>query len=316
MALRAISAPVVNNAAYLSVNDLRLFDLEGDGRMEIVVAADKWYDGVIEIYAFNSSNVFTVKWTNTTLPSGSPFSFVSVADLDGNGTPEIVAGNTVAHTGSPGVFVYIFDYPSGTNPWRSVALASGFSPVTGLVVDDLDGNGSKEIAALVATGDLYTFDGPTRQLRDFVPQTGWQLLANRVDPPGLITSDRERTGHFLQYARDSYTESFLRQLGGKTVFGIHVASDGGLWTGTDGALNLRNPPEYLSVVWQSAGVGPGFGRFVAHDFQHGEPRVFSSALHAVAGFTHQSSSPSLIPTPLPASQPLNLSTRNRVLAGR
>ena len=66
--------------------------------------------------------LFTLKWTNTTRPNGSPFNFVDVVDLDGNGTPEIIAGNTVAHTGSEGVYVYIYDYPSGANPWRSVVL--------------------------------------------------------------------------------------------------------------------------------------------------------------------------------------------------
>jgi hypothetical protein len=66
------------------------------------VAADKLYDGVIEIYSFNSSNAFTLKWSNTTQPDGSPFNFVDVGDLNGDGTPEIIAGNTVAHTGSEG----------------------------------------------------------------------------------------------------------------------------------------------------------------------------------------------------------------------
>src|SRR5882762_2638346 len=111
--------------------------------MKIVIGADILYDGVVEIYRFDSSNTFTRTWTNATRPSGSPFNFVEVADLDGNGTKKIIGGNTVAHTGSPGVYVYVYDYPSGTNSWRSVNLASGFNAVTGLVVDDLDRNGSK-----------------------------------------------------------------------------------------------------------------------------------------------------------------------------
>ncbi len=92
MALRGISAPIVGNLSWTGTRDLKLRDLEGDGRMEIVVAADRLYDGVIEIYGFNSSNTFSLKWANTTRPSGT-FNFVEVADLDGNGTPEIIGGH-------------------------------------------------------------------------------------------------------------------------------------------------------------------------------------------------------------------------------
>ena len=230
LTLRGMSAPVVTNNAVTGVHDLKLHDLDGDGRMEIVVATDRLYDGAIEIYGFNSFNVFTLKWTNTTRPSGSPFTFVEVVDLDGNGTPEIVTGNTVAHTGSPGVYVYIYDYPSGTNPWQSVNLASGFKAVTGLIVDDVAGNGGKKIAALISTGDLYTFDGPTRQLESLVPQSGGTIISRR-SPSGLIKGDSAGLGHFLQYSNNTYTESFSRLLAPATPDGINVLSNGGALDG-------------------------------------------------------------------------------------
>ena len=141
LTLRGTSMPVADNYAWTGVHDLKLRDVDGDGRAEIVIAADYLYDGVIETYGFDSSNTFTRKWKNTTRPQGSPFTFVDVVDLNGDGRREIVAGNSVEHTGSEGVYVYIYNYPSGVNPWRSVNLASGFSAMTGLVVQDLDGNG-------------------------------------------------------------------------------------------------------------------------------------------------------------------------------
>ena len=146
MALRGISAPVVGNLAWTGVHDLKLRDLEGDGRMEIVVAADQLYDGVIEIYGFNSSNTFTLKWTNTTPRSARPFTFVEVADLDGNGTPEIIAATPCDPARSVCLHLRL--------SLRRKSLAFCHSPaassqVTGLVVEDIDGNGSKEIAVLV-----------------------------------------------------------------------------------------------------------------------------------------------------------------------
>jgi hypothetical protein len=296
---RAISAPVGGGNGN-GVKDLKLRDLDGDGRMEIVVATDDvFYHGTIEVYNLGFNNLFKLNWSNTTRPSDSPFEFVEAADLDGNGTVKLIAGNSGA-SGSAGVYLYIYDYPSGTNPWRSVIMASGFNKVTGLVVDDLDGDGSQEIAALVSTGALYTFDGPTRQLESLVPQSGGTTISRR-SPSGLIKGDSAGVGHFLLYSNNTYTESFTRQLGSGTLDGIHVVAGGGLWTGTGGTLNLRVPPSYDTVEWQSPQFGPGCGRFVATDYRGGQARVFTSAQHAVAGFTFESSLPT--PTPPPPATP-------------
>jgi FG-GAP-like repeat len=285
LSLRGISPPVVNNYAWTGVHDLKLRDLEGDGRMEIVIGADYLYDGVVEIYSFNSSNTFTRTWTNATRPSGSPFTFVEVADLDGNGTRKIIAGNYVEHTGSPGVYVYVYDYPSGVNSWRSVNMVSGWNGVTGLIVQDLDGNGSKEIAALVSNGDLYTYDGPSRQLRNLRQSTGFMLLSNIAGAAGFIGGDSAGVGHFLQYANNSYTESFSRQLANGAFNGINLMPNGSIWTGSGSALNLRLQP-YTAMEWQSPSIGNNFGRFVATDIRGGQTCVFASAKHAVVGLPY------------------------------
>jgi hypothetical protein len=292
LTLRGMSAPVVGSFGSEGVKDFKLRDLEGDGRMEIVLASDRTYNGVIEIYEFSAANVFNLKWTNATRPVGSPFEFVDVVDLDGNGTPEIIAGNSVAHTGSEGVYVYIFDYPNGANPWRSVLLANPFDAVTGLVVDQLAGTGEKKIAALVTNGDLCTIDGRTRQLESIVSQSGGKTLSRR-GLFGLIKTDAAGAGHFLQYSRPSYTENFSRQLGSGTPDGMNMLSNGDLWIGSGGALSLRTPPAYDAVDWQSPSFGTGFGRFVATDDREGHHRVFSSAQHAVAGFGYEAATDSV-----------------------
>ena len=304
LSLRAMSAPVVDNRAWTGVHDFKLRDVEGDGRMEIVLAADNLYNGVVEIYGFDSSNAFTLKWTNTTRPEGSPFYFVELADLDDDGTVEIIAANGVEHTGSEGVYVYIFDLDAPAKSWRSVNMAGGFRAATGLVVDDLDGNGTEEIAALVSTGDLYTFDGPTRELRSLVQATGGTALSNRRSASGLVLADSAGMAHFLKYANEDYTENFSRDLG-EMFTGINVLADGALWVGTGGTLTLRVPLSYTTVTWQSPFFGSGFGRFVATDVRKGQRRVFSSARHAVAGFVYGSAGPNL----------LNISTRSAVQTG-
>ncbi|PYL78184.1 MAG: hypothetical protein DMF26_01585 [Verrucomicrobia bacterium] len=304
LALRAISDPVVDNYAWTGVHDFKLEDVENNGRMSIVIGADYLYDGAIEIYRFDSDNTFTRIWTNATRPVGNPFNFVEVADLDNNGTRKIIAGNTVAHTGSDGVYVYVYDYPSGVQSWRSVALASGFSSVNGLIVEDLNSDGNKEIAALVSTGDLYTWDGPSRQLRNLLQGTNGTLLSNRASPAGLVLGDISGVGHFLQWGNDSYTETFTRQLATDCdpygyppcINGLNVTPDNSLWTGTGSILHQRLAPNYDNVAWQSPEVGNSFGRFVATATRNNQPCVFSSAQHAVVGLTM---TPPTTPTPTP-----------------
>ena len=306
LTLRAISDPVVENGAWTGVHDLKLRNVEGNNRMQIVIGADSYYDGAIEIYRFDSNNTFTRIWTNATRPQGNPFSFVDVADLDNNGTRKIIAANLVEHTGSDGVYVYVYDYPSGQQSWRSVNLASDFNAVTGLVVDDLNGDGNKEIAALVSTGDLYTWDAPTRELRNLRQDTNGTLLSNRSSLAGLVLGDMSGVGHFLQWANNAYTETFTRQLAsdcdpsGYTpcLNGINVTSDNALWTGIGNFLNQRLGPSYDSVDWESPAIGGGLGRFVATAVRNGQSCVFSSAEHAAVGLVI---APPSTPTPTPSS---------------
>ena len=209
---RNLSASTGGLFSVYGVEDLKLADPDGNRHMKIVIATDYSYDGALEIYRFDSNNTFTRVWANTTHPSGSPFRFVEVADLDNNGTKKIIAGNTVAHSGSPGVFIYAYDYPSGAQSWRSVNLGPGSSSVIGLIVQDLNGDNNKEIAALVPNGDLYTSDGPSRQLRNLRQNTDGKVLSNRATASGIVIGDSMGVGNFSQYGINSYTEMFSRQL--------------------------------------------------------------------------------------------------------
>jgi hypothetical protein len=285
--LRGISPPIVNNNAWDGVRDFKLCDLEGDGRMEIAVAADQFHSGAIEIYSFSSSNTFTRRWTNTVRPN-IPYDFVEVVDLNGNGTPEIIGSNR---------YIDIFDYPSTTNPWRS-GLLTPQNETAQLVIGDIAGTGVKKIAALLGFyGGLYTFDGPTRQLEYHASQIDYGKMIRRI-PAGLIRTDYSGVGHFLRYANNNYSEDFSRQLGSSALDGVNLLPNGELWTVAAGILTLRVPP-YTAVAWQSPQFGdlyPGyvygrFGRFATTDFVQGRHRVFSSSSHAIAGFEYEPGAP-------------------------
>lgn len=285
LTLRGTSRPVVSWLGASGVYDLKLRDFENDGRMEIVIGAHHPEGGAIEVYNFDSSNAFTLRWANTERPRGASFSKVEVADLNNDGIPEIIGGASVADTGANGVHLYIFDYPSTVVSWRSENLAALSNSLDGLVVQDLDHNGSKEFAALVSTDYLYTFDGPSRQLTNVTQEANATLLSSTLKPSNLLLGDDPGTAHFLQYRNNSYTDKFDLQLGSTSLDGINVLTSG-LWAGTGGTLTLHTGPKYGTVAWESPLVTSGFGRFVATDNTNGENHVFSSAKYVVLGFTY------------------------------
>jgi hypothetical protein len=304
LALRAISP----RALLLPVaDDLKVRDLEGDGRAEIIIA--NGFGGEVDVFSFDSTNTFALKWKSPAQPpSGFPYTVLEIADLDNNGTQEIIAGNAVTNS-SPGASLSIFAYPSTSAPWRSDGMGTGPNSVTGLVVADLDGNGSKEIAALLSTGALYTFDGPTRMLKSVKQQTGAITIADRRSPPGLILGEANGVGHFWKFELNNYTEDYLRELGSGTLTGLNTFEDGSLWIGTGDRLKLRLPPDYRGFWWQSGVFRTGLGRWTAIDLSNGRHRVFSSTTHAVAAYDFVATAPS------PPTVLANISTRLRVGTG-
>ena len=204
--LRAIRAPVVGNLSWTGVREVVLANTDADPALEIVVAADRLYDGVIEVYDFSASNQFTLIWTNATRPSGSPFDAVAVGDIDGDGNLEVVGGVDYAHSGSIGCFVYVYDYGTHAEEWRSAH--TGNYPLSRLWIADTDQDGQREILALNrGTGDVSVFDGLTKALEATIPGnfTSLELLDIGATPAALrplVLGDV--TGHVALYRHGSF----------------------------------------------------------------------------------------------------------------
>jgi VCBS repeat protein len=256
-ALRGMSAPIADNFAWTGLHDLRLRDVDGDGRAEILVAADRLYDGIVEIYGFDASNTFTLKWTNTTRPYGAPFYSVEAADVDGDGQMEIVAGNGQAHSGAEGIFVYVYDYATRSEEWHSPQVGGSWAPITGLQVGDTDGDGTLDIAGMVKGGDTYIFDGPTKQLEAILPGQGTALRLYGTAPVNIMVGDVNGDIAASQYRQGSYREVYRRNLVAKPVDGFTIGADRTLWLGSDGTLRAMTLDG--TILWESARYGTVFG---------------------------------------------------------
>ena len=143
--LRAISGQggtelfTVTNSSYdiWDVGSIAIGDIDLDGRYEIV-AVDESGNRLI---AFEHDGVF--KWRSPTISGGINRGGAAIADLDGDGTPEVIVGSTVLNNN--GTLRWAGTYGKGNNADGPLSL-----------VADLDLDGVPEI---VAGNTAYRADG-------------------------------------------------------------------------------------------------------------------------------------------------------------
>ena len=152
-------------------------DLDGDGRVEFAVARlvqepyllreNRW---VVEVYQATDNNAFTEEWRVEVLGGGAGGNGISVADLDGDGLPELILALV------PDLYVLTATGNDAYAPVWHASISSTFRPAVG----DWDGDGRADLATN-AEGEVGVFT------RDRVPE-------------GL-----EAPAGFIVYARDAGT---------------------------------------------------------------------------------------------------------------
>ncbi|MEY4590688.1 MAG: hypothetical protein RL497_2764, partial [Pseudomonadota bacterium] len=135
----------ITNLAFGGGFSLAIGDVDSNGISELIVGTDYLYDGRVYLLDGKSgkSDSRVVK-----LDSGSPVVELEIADIDNDGTMEIIAGAGVAHTGSAGAKIHIIDGPSFTYKQALPRLATGFGDITSMEVVKGEGNSSAFIAAI------------------------------------------------------------------------------------------------------------------------------------------------------------------------
>jgi hypothetical protein len=137
---------------------IQLFDIDGDNDMEIVIGGnDSRYGGVIEIFDYTPSGEFIPLWRNNNGPDHVYFYCVEVVDLDQDGTLEVVGAGT-ATVGADRSRVYVYDYASGDEKWRSQKVNNALHDwISKMAIYDFDGDGQLEIAAMMDLDDVFIF---------------------------------------------------------------------------------------------------------------------------------------------------------------
>ncbi|TAL59505.1 MAG: T9SS type B sorting domain-containing protein [Bacteroidetes bacterium] len=128
-----------------------IVDVDGDGNTDIVASVDRGCGNAI--YALNGSNG-TLKWIFT-VPPPAPPSAPAVADIDGNGTMEVVFGADS---------IYVLDGITGTRKWIYPVFPGMGNQAQTPTLADVDNNGDMEII-IPDQYFLYVLDGTTAALQ-------------------------------------------------------------------------------------------------------------------------------------------------------
>jgi FG-GAP-like repeat len=246
--------------AWTGIHDLKIGDPDGDGDKEIVVATDKLYDGAI--YVINGST--HVIEQSYFYDDGAPIYSVAIADVDNDGQTEIVAGGGRAHTGAPGVYVYVIDGSTGAVEWHSISIGDYWSEVSAVEVGDIDNDGTPDIVAV--NDNIFIFDGVSHQQ--------WQSTIGRCYGLDLYDTDNDgveeivvgtESGNIVAVDGQTLVEEFNADVSSSSIVGLHgsdINQDGNpeIIFSSSGSLWVYSIST-SSLLWQSKILSSSTGEY-------------------------------------------------------
>jgi hypothetical protein len=205
-------------------------DIDGDGFLDIVVGGGRFYTGAVgrQVYAWRRDGSFVPGWPVTT--TGQTFSSPALADLTGDGKPEVIISDDP--DGPNGPFLYAFQ-GSGQLLFKMQPKSFfGTTPNVGdPVVADVDGDGQPDILVAVNTEIAV------------VSRTGAQLT-----DPGPSTSNDPRVTYYTDTA---VSGAVVTDLEGDGVLDVVAASGMPFPSPTDAAVYVWNPAAAGVAPWRS-----------------------------------------------------------------
>lgn|GEM_PF-2548605 len=127
-------------------------DLNNDGKQEICFATG--WTGPGKLHLLDSSGNYLPGWP-VSAPDKGIFQAPVIADIDGDGKQEIMAGGT-----NPNAFYAYECDGTAVEGWPRTVLGAGISAVAG----DIDGDGKNEVIAWTSGGRLYVWQSGGKAL--------------------------------------------------------------------------------------------------------------------------------------------------------
>ena len=249
--LRTMSALIPGDTGTCYVTDLKLRDVNRDGRLEILTAAQ--YSG-INIVRFNADNSLQLIWSSS---SSSYFYSVVADDIDNDSETEIIGGASDGY-----VYVYDFSQNPGPLEWQSLYLRG---TVRALSTADVDQDGMIELIAMVSSGDVYVFNGETRLLEGMImgPFTAMQVK-NMDGIPSIVLANSSEELMIYRYASGQYLQTYKRELPTSSIAAFTLDWRDHVWVSTGSSTEgLYEMTLDGSILETYSGYGSNFGQRVA-----------------------------------------------------
>lgn len=238
-----LSGPLTTSITQ-NLTGVRLVDVDGDGRQEIALCA-----GNATVYRYNGGTLTNV-WqaTGSSFP-GISYRHAEVADLDGNGTREVVLGSSQ--------YVHVHDFASNTELWRSFFVGG---QVLQLVVGQADADPGLELHALSEDGNIYVFDGATRTAQAIVQDGGVNRTAFALLPSGIngmLAGDQSGGVFAILHTGSSYQTLGPIPLVTGPIHGMRwIDGTNFWWLANGGRVRILDG---ITTLWSTADYGTGFG---------------------------------------------------------
>jgi hypothetical protein len=229
---------------------IRNANVDGDPQQEIFVTTGYGYDGLIICY---DGLTHAEQW-RTAEASDQTFAAMALADVDGDGQLEVVAG-------VPGYgYLYVFNAATGALEWQSPNVGAG----TLLRIADVDGDNHLEIVVVDFTGRVHVVDGVTHAVTDLGDHDATALETPDRDGNGVAEIVIGTQGGALQVL-DPLTGTVVQTIGtyGGRIDGLAVADVTGT-AAADYAFAINNEVFVYdggtnALVWSSGVIGDSVG---------------------------------------------------------
>jgi len=204
--------PMFGKTAIREILDLSRCDIDGDGRFEIAVSGYGDRGLTVEIFRFDPLKGFDRIWTTPENFSSNSGVRTEVADVDGNGDLEVVIAAARREIGRQSQ-LFVFDFDSGIEQWRSPTLPGNWFGPLSLAVSDVDADGRIEAVMGCMSSGFEVYDLELKAIERTVSFPALTCVASRVGQHGIEVGTANG-----RVARFSVDEEGFYVSRGETVF--------------------------------------------------------------------------------------------------
>lgn len=264
--VKAVSQTLAEDNEYLVTSGLATQDVDADGRAEILVGTMRNGAALAEIFRFAPAGPFPRLFATSTVSDSAAASSIVVADLEGDGSQEVVVGLTAGGSSFQEPTFRVHDLLTGALEWSGPTPPGPTFPITvpRLFVDDVDGDGGLEIVFFRYGEVVYVVDAVTRAVESsFVGQPtsldlvhiGTGALARRV----LLSGEQNGDVVARWFVASGTASRTIPSVSTAPIVGLDYVDRQTVYLGTDQrvvrCIGLR-------PVWATARYGEGMGQRV------------------------------------------------------